>query len=37
MTGFQPYPGIGQKVTGEDGKKVGTADLVRGIGKKMFW
>ncbi|WAM34755.1 indolepyruvate ferredoxin oxidoreductase subunit alpha [Caldicellulosiruptor morganii] len=34
MTGFQPHPGVGQKVNGENGQRVEIADLVKGMGIK---
>lgn len=32
MTGFQPHPGTGQKITGEDGTKIPLERIVRGSG-----
>ncbi|TXT67775.1 MAG: Indolepyruvate oxidoreductase subunit IorA [Promethearchaeota archaeon] len=32
MTGFQPHPGTGQKITGEPGTKVPLEQIVRGTG-----
>ncbi|WP_041737501.1 indolepyruvate ferredoxin oxidoreductase subunit alpha [Caldicellulosiruptor owensensis] len=32
MTGFQPHPGTGKKIYGEEGRKVSIEDIVKGIG-----